>query len=149
AGVPGAQSDRLMPRRLIPQRGPGTLYDHRRARLPSRAARRLAWGERLAGALDWRSEPWGGAARIGAQAARPLSSGCGPSLSAASRQRQSAGVSGARPWAARARSHWGLAWPYSHEASTSRQTLGRWGWMVQREYTPMSASSATQRTGSE
>ena len=45
----------------------------------------------------------------------------------------------------RALSHWGLATPNSHDASTARQTLGRTGWMPQRERTPISATSATQR----
>ena len=45
----------------------------------------------------------------------------------------------------RALSHCGLAAPNSHDAGTSRQTLGRCGWIVQRERTPMSASRATQR----
>ena len=45
----------------------------------------------------------------------------------------------------RALSHCGLGAPNSHEASTSRHTLGRTGWMPQRERTPISASSATQR----
>src|SRR5690606_13465496 len=77
----------------------------------------------------------------------PLSSGWSSSLSAGSRQRQSERVNGARPWAMRARSHCELATPNSQEASTSRHTDGRLGWMLQREYTPISASSATQRIG--
>ena len=78
-----------------------------------------------------------------------LSSGCSLSLAGASRQRQSAGVRAGMPCAMRERSHCELARPNSQEASTSRQTEGRRGWMVQREYSPMRASSATQRTGSE
>ena len=45
----------------------------------------------------------------------------------------------------RALSHCGLATPNSHDASTARHTLGRTAWMLQRERTPISASSATQR----
>lgn len=45
----------------------------------------------------------------------------------------------------RALSHCGLATPNSQDASTARHTLGRTGWMLQRERTPISASSATQR----
>lgn len=45
----------------------------------------------------------------------------------------------------RALSHCGLGTPNSHDASTARQTLGRTGWMLQRERTPISASRAMQR----
>lgn len=58
---------------------------------------------------------------------------------------QSAGVSGARPCAMRALSHCGLGAPNSHDAATSRHALGRRGWIVQRERTPISASRAMQR----
>lgn len=78
--------------------------------------------------------------------ALPLSSGLpSASLAAASRPRQWAGVSAGKPWARRARSHWGLACPNSHDAGTAAQTLGRTGWMLQRERTPISASRAMQR----
>ena len=73
----------------------------------------------------------------------PLSSG--PSSLAGWSQAQSAGVSAAMPCAIRALSHCGLGAPNSHDASTARQTLGRTGWMLQRERTPISASSATHR----
>src|SRR5574344_163612 len=79
----------------------------------------------------------------------PLSSGLpSPSLLAVNHG-QSAGVSSGRPCRARALAHCALYLPCSQEASTSRQTLGRLGWMVQREYLPISQSSATQRTGAE
>ena len=45
----------------------------------------------------------------------------------------------------RALSHCGLAAPDSQDAGTSRHTLGRCGWIEQRERTPISASRAMQR----
>ncbi len=59
----------------------------------------------------------------------------------------SGGVSGGKPWAARAASQWALCWPSTQDASNSRQVLERCSYIVQRTPHPTSPSNPTHRAG--